>query len=273
MPTSVADPCTCHRHVRRHARDHPQGDRHGSQIQCMGSVSSPSKAFDYAGDKLKSSWAALHAGDCEPFPDAKRATALLKAVAKPPKGTRCGQALRDLAGSLARLPSRRFPRGLHPRRIARAARRLGRDQGDRHPCDLSRQGRRRETQALRKGVEIADKAVATLPDEANSHYRKAFALGRYSQGISIGKALTMGLAGKVKAALDATIGLSPKHAEAHISLGGLPRRDHQQGRRDDRRPDLRREGRTWPIRTSRPRSSSPRIRRSRMSSTRTSCCS
>ncbi|HEV2607163.1 MAG TPA: hypothetical protein VGT79_04190, partial [Xanthomonadaceae bacterium] len=46
----------------------------------------PSKTYDYPGDKLKSSWAVLHAGDCEPYPDAKRAAALIKALAKPPKG-------------------------------------------------------------------------------------------------------------------------------------------------------------------------------------------
>ena len=39
------------------------------------------KAFAYAGDALKKAWPLLHAGDCEPFPDAKRAPAR-KAVAK-----------------------------------------------------------------------------------------------------------------------------------------------------------------------------------------------
>ena len=30
-------------------------------------------AYVYAGDALKKAWPKLHAGDCEPFPDAKRA--------------------------------------------------------------------------------------------------------------------------------------------------------------------------------------------------------
>ena len=47
----------------------------------------------------------------------------------------------------------------------------------------------------------------------------AYALGRYSQGISITKALAQGLGGKVKNALETTIKLSPKHADAHIALG------------------------------------------------------
>jgi len=47
----------------------------------------------------------------------------------------------------------------------------------------------------------------------------AYALGRYSQGISVAKALTQGLGGKVKHALESTIELAPKHADAHIALG------------------------------------------------------
>src|SRR4029078_11982994 len=68
-------------------------------------------------------------------------------------------------------------------------------------------------------VRLADEAVAALPGEANSHYRRAFALGRLSQHISIGQALAQGLAGKVRESLDETLELAPKHAEAHTALG------------------------------------------------------
>ncbi|HMB56304.1 MAG TPA: hypothetical protein VKM35_03750, partial [Arenimonas sp.] len=55
------------------------------------------KAFDYAGDKLKKAWPSLHAGDGEPFPDDKRAAALIKAAGKTaPKGL----AAADLAAQL-----------------------------------------------------------------------------------------------------------------------------------------------------------------------------
>ena len=40
------------------------------------------KPFVLAGDALKKAWPKLHAGDCEPYPDAKRAGALLKAAGK-----------------------------------------------------------------------------------------------------------------------------------------------------------------------------------------------
>jgi tetratricopeptide (TPR) repeat protein len=177
-----------------------------------------SKAYDYAGDKLKASWAALHAGDCEPFPDAKRAAALLKALAKPPKGLDAAKLAETLQEAW-----RAFHRGdfhhaytlgesLGPLGASVAAKAMGV-----HATylldDMAERLRRFE-----KVAEFSEKAAAALPDEANTHYRRAFALGRYSQGISIGKALSMGLAGKVRAALDTTLELAPKHAEAHTAL-------------------------------------------------------
>jgi len=177
-----------------------------------------SKSFDYAGDKLKASWTALHAGDCEPFPDAKRATALLKALSKPPKGLDAAKVSETLQEAW-----RAFHRGdfheaytlgdaLGVLGTSVAVKALGI-----HATYLVDDEAER-LHRFEMASEMAEKAVAALPGEFNSHYRRAFALGRYSQGISIGKALTMGLAGKVKVALDKTIELAPKHAEAHTAL-------------------------------------------------------
>ena len=45
------------------------------------------KLPDYSGDKLHKAWKELHAGDGEPWPDDKRAAALIKAAGKAaPKG-------------------------------------------------------------------------------------------------------------------------------------------------------------------------------------------
>ena len=68
-------------------------------------------------------------------------------------------------------------------------------------------------------AELAEHAIAALPNEANSHYRRAFALGRYSQCLSIVQALAQGIAGKVRASLDAALELEPQHAEARTALG------------------------------------------------------
>jgi tetratricopeptide (TPR) repeat protein len=57
------------------------------------------------------------------------------------------------------------------------------------------------------------------PDNANARYFLAYALGRYSQGISVIKALAQGLGGRIKDALETAVELEPKHADAHIALG------------------------------------------------------
>jgi len=176
------------------------------------------KGYAYAGDALKKAWPKLHAGDCEPFPDAKRAAALLKAAGKAaPKldAEALAEALQDAW--------RAFHRGdfkaahdagvaLGPIGASVAVKALGihatylvDDEGER----LKR---------YEQAATVAEAAVKALPDEANSHYRHAFALGRYSQGLSIAKALKMGIAGKVRAALETTLELAPKHAEAHTAL-------------------------------------------------------
>ncbi|HEY5863905.1 MAG TPA: hypothetical protein VIX61_12490, partial [Casimicrobiaceae bacterium] len=54
---------------------------------------------------------------------------------------------------------------------------------------------------------------------ANAHYLYAFALGRYSQGISVAKALAQGFGGKIKDALATAQKLEPKHAEAWTAYG------------------------------------------------------
>jgi tetratricopeptide (TPR) repeat protein len=64
----------------------------------------------------------------------------------------------------------------------------------------------------------AEQQQAREPKNANAFYWHAYALGRYAQGISIGKALAQGIGGKVKASLETTLKLAPKHADAHIAL-------------------------------------------------------
>jgi hypothetical protein len=175
--------------------------------------------FDYDGEKLKKSWTALHAGDCEPYPDTKRAAALLALLAKAPRGLDAATLSDQLQEAWRAFHHGDFERAyrlgdsLGPLGASVACKAMGihatylvEDQAERL--------RRFDTVAG-----LAENAASVLPDEPNTHYRRAFALGRYSQGISIGKALTMGLAGKVRSSLDATLELAPKHAEAHTALG------------------------------------------------------
>jgi tetratricopeptide (TPR) repeat protein len=68
-------------------------------------------------------------------------------------------------------------------------------------------------------VERCEAQQASDPKNANAWYYYAYALGRYSQGISITKALAQGLGGKIKTSLERALELEPKHADAHIALG------------------------------------------------------
>jgi tetratricopeptide (TPR) repeat protein len=77
-------------------------------------------------------------------------------------------------------------------------------------------------QALfRQVVERATAQVAIEPDNCQALYWQAYALGRYSQGISVARALAQGLGSKVKGALERVIELQPQHADAHIALAAF----------------------------------------------------
>jgi len=73
-------------------------------------------------------------------------------------------------------------------------------------------------------LEAAQRAEALTvsdPKNANAAYLQGYALGRYSQGISVAKALAQGLGSRVKEALERAIKLQPRHADAHIALGAF----------------------------------------------------
>ena len=65
----------------------------------------------------------------------------------------------------------------------------------------------------------AEEAIAKDAKNPNAHYLYAYAAGRYSQGISVMKALSQGYGGKIKTALETAIKLESKHADAHTALG------------------------------------------------------
>ena len=176
------------------------------------------KDFDYDATSLKKAWPHLHVGDGEPYPDAKRAEHLLKSSGKSaPKGFNAEELAVQLQHAWLAFHRGEFQQAFE----------LGHDLG---PCGASVATKAigiHATYLVKKPedklqryellAEMAEQAMAALPKEANSHYRLAFGLGRYSQSISIAKALSMGLAGKVKKALDTCLQLNPKHAEAHLA--------------------------------------------------------
>ena len=155
-------------------------------------------AYTYDTAALKKHWDRLHAGDAEPLPaDAKvlAAWALFH------------------AGDFERAKDAGLKAGGAGIVVANKAQAI-----------YANYLETSEKNKLALFTEVAERAeahIATDPKSANAYYCMAFALGRYSQGISIAKALAQGLGSKVKSALEAAIKLAPKHADAHIALGAF----------------------------------------------------
>lgn len=175
-----------------------------------------SKAYDYAGARLEANWAKLHAGDQEPFPDDAHVAKLLKA--NPKLGRDAGRIAETLQDAW-----RAFHRGDFEEADA-----LGGSVGALGAAVANKamgihasylvEGDREKMKRFELVAQRADEARAALPKVANAHYFRAFALGRYSQLLSIAQALAQGIAKKVKESLDETLALAPKHAEAHLAM-------------------------------------------------------
>lgn len=156
----------------------------------------PAKEFAFAGDALKKSWPRLHRGDCEPFP---RAAAVQEAWRLFHQG-RFGEAVdKGLGAGGAGITAANKAQAIYANGV--------------ETKDAAR---------LAHFEEVMRRAEAQAREDAgnpNAHYLYAYAAGRYSQRISVAKALAAGYGGKIRAALDAALKLAPKHADAHIALG------------------------------------------------------
>jgi len=178
----------------------------------------PSNAFDYAGEKLSKNWVTLHAGDQELFPDAKWAAAAQKAAPQPKlklDAVALASAMQDAwrafhRGDFADAFDRGASLGTWGAAVACKAQGI-------HAARLIDDDKVRAVE-LKAASDRAALASSEWPQAANAHYQHAYALGRYGQTISIAQALSQGLAGKMKASLDATLKLAPKHGEAMLAL-------------------------------------------------------
>ena len=158
----------------------------------------PYDLYDFDAAKVKKQWARLHAGDAEPLPkDAKvlEAWALFH------------------AGEFQKAHDAGLKAGGDGITVANKAQSI-----------YANYLEKSEKTKLAMFQEVAARAEAqagTEPKNPNAHYWMAYAIGRYGQGISVAKALSQGLGTKVKTALETTIKLAPKHADAHIALGAF----------------------------------------------------
>lgn len=150
--------------------------------------------FDAA--SVRRDWSRLHAGDAEPLP---REEAVVTAWAL--------------------FHSGEFEQAVS---IGLAAGGDGITVANKAACTYATYLEKREKTRLDLFQEAAQRAEAQAAADAknpNAWYWMAYALGRYSQGISVARALAQGIGGKVKDALERTIQLQPKHADAYIALG------------------------------------------------------
>ena len=152
--------------------------------------------YNFDATSIKKKWTRLHAGDLEPLPQDQ---GLLKAWAHFHNGDFHQAATLGLSMGQA---------GLN---VANKA-----------TCIYATYLEKQETRRLELFLEVADRAEQHIeldPENINARYLRAYALGRYSQGISVAKALAQGLGSKIKTDLEKVIRSEPKHPEAHIALG------------------------------------------------------
>ncbi len=157
-----------------------------------------SAEYTYDAATLKKRWVRLHAGDAEPLPkdDKVLAAWALYHAGEFQKATEAG--LKAGAAGIT---------------VANKAQSIY--------ANYLEKSEKTKLALFMEVVERAEAQAAAEPKNANAHYLMAYALGRYSQGISVAKALAQGLGSKVKNALETAIKLQPKHADAHIALGAF----------------------------------------------------
>jgi tetratricopeptide (TPR) repeat protein len=162
--------------------------------------------FPYIGDytydaaRVTRNWAQLHAGDAEPLPTHAQ-----------------------LLEAWALFHSGEFQKAVE---LGLALGNTGINVANKATCIYANYLEAKESTKLALFMEVAVRAEKMANDASisaeslpNAYYWQAYALGRYSQGISVAKALAQGLGSKVKDSLEKTIELQPKHADAHIALG------------------------------------------------------
>ena len=154
------------------------------------------KSFAYAGEALKKGWARLHAGDCEPFPKSAEVQEAWRLFhqGKFAEAVAAGLAAGGAGITAANKAQAIYANGVEPKDAAKLA-------------------------LFEEVMKRAEAQARAEPRNANAHDLYAYAAGRYSQRISVAKALAQGYGGRIRAALEAALKLQPKHAEAHIAMG------------------------------------------------------
>lgn len=156
----------------------------------------PDAAYDYPGSALQENWRRLHCGDGEPLPTDEKVC----------NAWRCYHA-GDFGNAVE---------------IGLACGIAGYNAANKAATIYASYLETAEAQKCRLWLEVAQRCEEQqekTPRDCNAWYLHAFALGRYSQSISVVKALAQGLGSKIKNSLTRAIELEPRHADAHVALG------------------------------------------------------
>ena len=156
----------------------------------------PDKKFTYTAATLKKAWDSLHKGDAEPWP---KDDAVVEAW------------IAFHAGEFQKANDLGLKSGGAGVTVANKAQAIY--------ANYLEEDEKRKLALLEEVAQRAAEQQKKDPKNANAFYWQAYALGRYSQGISVVKALAQGIGSTVKNALDTTLKLAPKHADANIALG------------------------------------------------------
>ena len=166
------------------------------------------KAYVHDAAGLKKHWARLHRGDCEPLPKAADALAAWGAFHAGDFGKAVEAGLAAGGSGINAAVKAQVVYGHYLEKSAAAKSKL-----------------------FEEAAAWAEEHRSAAPKDVNAHYLHAFALGRYSQCISVGKALAQGLRREDQ-------GRAAHRDEARAQARGrehrlrrLPGRGDRQGRR------------------------------------------
>jgi tetratricopeptide (TPR) repeat protein len=154
------------------------------------------KRFVHEGAALTKAWPRLHRGDCEPLPKSAGARDAWSAfhAGRFADAVDAGLAAGDEGINAAVKAQSIYATYLEGKDAARLA-------------------------LYEEAAQWADERREAAPKDANAHYLYAYALGRYSQKISVAKALAQGHGRRIRDALSTALKLAPRHADAHAAFG------------------------------------------------------
>lgn len=155
----------------------------------------PDPAYTYTAASLRKAWPRLHAGDAEPWPPSP---AVVKAWIAFHAGEFESAAHQGLAAGPSGYAAANKASCIHAVYL-----------------EKSRPAKRKR---LLEVAQRCEQQQEHEPGNAAAWYWHAYALGRYSQDISVLKALAEGIGTKVKDSLETVLGLAPRHADAHTAL-------------------------------------------------------